>query len=219
MCFILLFLAYPSFITTITGQTLSLASVPFTIFYAYYLVRYIDELEKLSDPKIAKQNPKKEQKRRKRLEFLELCDENDDLRFLFTKLMQYINGIQNSVDEFDNNRIPLDDPYLIGTFHYYDPFTFTKQGANDVAAGRIPGNTWGTTNEFLEVETDFDAVMSANMSWAARNNTQPLPIYMGEFGVDNEADNHHSDRKKWLSWIRMQAERETTSSSLYPIRQ
>ena len=46
MCFILLFLAYPSFITTITGQTLSLVSVPFTIFYAYYLVRYIDELEK-----------------------------------------------------------------------------------------------------------------------------------------------------------------------------
>lgn len=69
------------------------------------LGKYIDELEKLSDPKIAKQNPKKEQKRRKRLEFLELCDENDDLRFLFTKLMQYINGIQNSVDEFDNNPV------------------------------------------------------------------------------------------------------------------
>ena len=118
---------------------------------------------------------------------------------------------QALIDEFDNNRIPLDDPYLIGTFHYYDPFTFTKQGANDVAAGRIPGNTWGTTNEFLEVETDFDAVMSANMSWAARNNTQPLPIYMGEFGVDNEADNHHSDRKKWLSWIRMQAEKRDFS--------
>ena len=69
------------------------------------LGKYIDELEKMSNPKIAKQNPKKEQKRRKRLEFLELCDENDDLRFLFTKLMQYINGIQNSVDEFDNNPV------------------------------------------------------------------------------------------------------------------
>ena len=69
-------------------------------------------------------------------------------------------------------------------------------------------NTWGTANEFLQVETDFDAVVSANTNWAARNNTQPLPIYMGEFGVDNEADNHHTDRKKWLSWIRMQAEKK-----------
>ena len=115
---------------------------------------------------------------------------------------------QALIDEFDNNRIPVDDPYLIGTFHYYDPFTFTKQGANDPASGKIPGNTWGTTNEFLQVETDFDAVVSANTNWAARNNTQPLPIYMFLFGVDIEVDNHHSDRKKWLSWIRMQAEKE-----------
>ena len=114
---------------------------------------------------------------------------------------------QALIDEFDNDRIPVDDPYLIGTFHYYDPFSFTKQGANDPASGKIPGNTWGTTNEFLQVETDFDAVVSANTAWAARNNTQPLPIYMGEFGVDNEADNYHTDRKKWLSWIRMQAEK------------
>ena len=34
---------------------------------------------------------------------------------------------------------------------------------------------------------------------------------MGEFGVDNEADNHHTDRKKWLSWIRMQAEKRDFS--------
>ena len=40
---------------------------------------------------------------------------------------------QALIDEFDNDRIPVDDPYLIGTFHYYDPFTFTKQGANDPA--------------------------------------------------------------------------------------
>ncbi|MFL2860068.1 MAG: cellulase family glycosylhydrolase [Pontiellaceae bacterium] len=118
---------------------------------------------------------------------------------------------QALIDEFNNNRIPLDDPYLIGTFHYYDPFTFTKQGANDPASGKIPGGTWGTTNEFLKVETDFDAVVSANEAWAIRNNTQPLPIYMGEFGVDNEADNHHTDRKKWLSWIRMQAEKRDFS--------
>ena len=118
---------------------------------------------------------------------------------------------QALIDEFDNNRIPVDDPYLIGTFHYYDPFSFTKQGANDPGSGKIPGTTWGTSNDFLQVETHFDAVVSANLEWANRNNTQPLPVYMGEFGVDNEADNHHTDRKKWLSWIRMQAEKRDFS--------
>ena len=54
--------------------------------------------------------------------------------------------------------------------------------------------------------TDFDAVVSANDNWSTRNLTEPLPIYLGEFGVDNEADNQGSDRKKWLSWTRMQAE-------------
>ena len=106
------------------------------------------------------------------------------------------------VEAFNNDEIPSDDLYLIGTFHYYDPFSFTK------VANTNPGYNpaWGTTAELAQVATDFDAVVSANNSWATRNLTEPLPIYLGEFGVDNEADSHGGDRKKWLSWIRMQAE-------------
>ena len=33
---------------------------------------------------------------------------------------------QALIDAFNNDEIPFDDPYLIGTFHYYDPFSFTK---------------------------------------------------------------------------------------------
>ena len=109
---------------------------------------------------------------------------------------------QALVDAFNNDEIPSDDPYLIGTFHYYDPFSFTK--VSNTNPGYNP--VWGTTAELAQVATDFDAVVTANNSWATRNLTEPLPIYLGEFGVDNEADNQGSDRKKWLSWIRMQAE-------------
>ena len=109
---------------------------------------------------------------------------------------------QALIDAFNNDEIPFDDPYLIGTFHYYDPFSFTK--VSNTNPGYNP--VWGTSAELAQVATDFDAVVSANNSWATRNLTEPLPIYLGEFGVDNEADNHGSDRKKWLSWIRMQAE-------------
>ncbi|MCH2075129.1 MAG: cellulase family glycosylhydrolase [Puniceicoccaceae bacterium] len=109
---------------------------------------------------------------------------------------------QALIDAFNNDEIPSDDLYLIGTFHYYDPFSFTK--VSNANPGYNP--FWGTSAELAQVATDFDAVVSANDNWSTRNLTEPLPIYLGEFGVDNEADNQGSDRKKWLSWTRMQAE-------------
>ena len=107
---------------------------------------------------------------------------------------------QALIDAFDEDEIPADDAYLIGTFHYYDPRTFTKSTHESYSPA------WGTSNEFIQVITDFDEVLTANTNWAVRNGTEPLPLYLGEFGVDNEADLHTTDRKRWLSWIRMQAE-------------
>jgi hypothetical protein len=104
---------------------------------------------------------------------------------------------QALIDALDKDEIPTDDDYLIGTFHYYDPKTFTKSGD--------PGTVnWGTPSEFSRVATDFDAVLTANTNWAVRNGTEPLPIYLGEFGCDNGVPG--AGRKKWLSWIRLQAE-------------
>ena len=113
---------------------------------------------------------------------------------------------QALIDAFNNDEIPSDDLYLIGTFHYYDPFSFTKiDGVEDEIKDYAP--YWGSDPEFAQVATDFDAVVTANNNWADRNHTEPLPVYLGEFGVDNEADSFSTDRKKWLSWIRMQAEK------------
>ena len=116
---------------------------------------------------------------------------------------------QALIDAFNNDEIPSGDCYLIGTFHYYDPFSFTKM--TNTNPGYAPN--WGTDAEFATVATDFDAIVTANNNWASRNNTEPLPVYLGEFGVDNEADSYGSDRKKWLSWIRMQAEKRGFSWS------
>lgn len=105
---------------------------------------------------------------------------------------------QALIDSLDNGDIPGDDPYLIGTFHYYDPRPFTKQGEDGTFV------SWGAEAEFNEVSTKFDEVVAANNRFAERNQTEPLPIYLGEFGVDNAAP--EGDRTRWLSWIRMQAE-------------
>lgn len=107
---------------------------------------------------------------------------------------------QALIDAFDNDEIPANDPYLIGTFHYYDPRNFTK------STNKKWVSQWGSPAEFAQVITDFDEVVAANKNWATRNSTQPLPLYLGEFGADTMIDTKTTDRKKWLSWVRMQAE-------------
>ncbi|MEC8650606.1 MAG: cellulase family glycosylhydrolase [Verrucomicrobiota bacterium] len=118
---------------------------------------------------------------------------------------------QALIDAFNNDEIPADDPYLIATFHYYEPKSFTKSFYENPPTNWSYNPAWGTTAELNLVATDFDEVVTANNNWATRNFTEPLPIYLGEFGVDNEADLTSNDRKKWLSWIRMQAEARNMS--------
>jgi hypothetical protein len=102
---------------------------------------------------------------------------------------------QALIDALNADVIPVDDDYLIATFHYYDPKTFTKQGNGNI--------TWGTGGindaDHDQVWIDFSAVEQANLAWAQRNNTDPLPIYLGEFGVDNGAP--VSSREEWIEWV------------------
>lgn len=109
---------------------------------------------------------------------------------------------QALIDAFNNDDIPTNDANLIATFHYYDPRPFTKQGSDS------PGVdvSWGTNGEYNTVVNDFSEVAAANQTWATRNGVNPLTVYLGEFGVDNDAP--VSDRLNWLSWVVMVAESE-----------
>ena len=118
---------------------------------------------------------------------------------------------QALIDAFNNNIVfPTDDPYLIGTFHYYDPRPFTKQGEE---GGVIWADQGDSDPEWNEVITKFKEVDSANNNWATINETEPLPIYNGEYGCDNGAPSQ--DRIKWLWWIRMVSEQMGYSNSLW----
>jgi hypothetical protein len=109
---------------------------------------------------------------------------------------------QALLDAFNDDELPTNDANLIATFHYYDPFSFTKQGTNSPGVDAF----WGTNGEYNTVATDFAAVTAANQAWAARNGVNPLTVYVGEFGVDNDAP--VADRLNWLSWVVMVAESE-----------
>ena len=81
---------------------------------------------------------------------------------------------QALIDTFDLDELPASECYVIGTFHYYDPRPFTKQGA-----AQFPPTGWGTSADFEQVLTDFRAVETANLNWANRNGASA--------GIESEA--------------------------------
>lgn len=105
----------------------------------------------------------------------------------------------NNVDMLAALRLPEDDRRLIATFHYYNPFHFTHQGAEwNEGADRWLGTTWDATEaEKAAVQKDFDKAVR----WSQQYNR---PIYMGEFGVYSKAD--MDSRARWTAYVTREAE-------------
>jgi endoglucanase len=73
--------------------------------------------------------------------------------------------------------LPEADRNIIVTVHYYEPFSFTHQGAPWMPeTARLSGVTWGNSDEIKRLAADFDRVQA----WSAANNR---PILLGEFGA------------------------------------
>ena len=94
-----------------------------------------------------------------------------------TRKVIVTGGTKNSYEAITtiDPHILNNDNYLIGTFHYYRPFNFTK--SSDY---RFNTNSWGTQSDKNSIDSEFDVVQN----WANGFNT-PVAVYMGEFGADN----------------------------------
>ncbi len=93
------------------------------------------------------------------------------------------------------------DLHIMVTFHFYEPFRFTHQGADWVGIDTTGwlGTTWmGTDAEKAAIERDFDAVSA----WAQRQHVRML---LGEFGAYSKAD--ISSRVRWTAFVARLAER------------
>lgn len=82
---------------------------------------------------------------------------------------------------------------LIGTFHFYDPRTFTHWTGG-------PRAEWDVTTGGARIAAILDAVRAA---------VPTLPFYIGEFGLDLEpaaewhrSDGEHADGAEWLRAVR-----------------
>ena len=96
--------------------------------------------------------------------------------------------------------LPADDRWLIVTFHYYQPFVFTHQGAEWVeGANAWLGTRWlGSDAERRAITSDLDAAAS----WAQRNDR---PLFLGEFGAYERAP--IADRARWTAFVAREAEK------------
>ena len=92
---------------------------------------------------------------------------------------------------------PPQDDRLIASFHYYDPFPFTHQGAAFVDPPLPTGVTWGTAGDHAQLAAHLDQA-------AAYGAAHDLPVFLGEFGVYREVP--EAARADWISAVRNGAE-------------
>ncbi|QNN66110.1 glycoside hydrolase family 5 protein [Sphingomonas rhizophila] len=106
----------------------------------------------------------------------------------------------NSFRELPSLKLPADDRNLIVTFHYYDPFRFTHQGASWTDLQELRGVTWGSEADHRQLSEDFAKVAD----WAKANNR---PIYLGEFGAYDKSGTPTDQRVAWTSAVAREAEK------------
>jgi len=115
-----------------------------------------------------------------------------------------VGGIDfNHVHSLDGLLLP-EDGNLIATYHFYEPFAFTHQGAAWVeGADQWSGIQWTGTVEEKQVVTEmFDKVLD----WSQQHG---IPLLMGEFGTIARGDD--TSRQSWTGFVADQAQQRGIS--------
>ncbi len=109
-------------------------------------------------------------------------------------------GTWNSIDGLNELALPANDPNIMATFHYYEPFQFTHQGADWVnGSSAWMGKKWtGTESEQSAIRNALDRAAS----WGKANNRKVL---MGEFGAFSKAD--MDSRTRWTAFVARESEK------------
>ena len=103
----------------------------------------------------------------------------------------------NSLDDLPLLKLPADDQHLIVTYHYYQPFMFTHQGASWAGAEAMAAHDvhWtGKPEEVAAINADFDRVAA----WSKANNR---PILLGEYGTYGKVNKNMNERAAWTKAV------------------
>lgn len=117
--------------------------------------------------------------------------QNDDLHQRVIQLIRKTNPTRILIfqghnwggsNELIQAAIP-NDPYLMGSFHSYDPYLFGLEGQG----------TWGTSSDYNALKAKFDAVKA----WSKKNN---IPVFLGEFGSLRKCD-YNSRMRHYKAYV------------------
>lgn len=110
-----------------------------------------------------------------------------------------IGGVNwNSIEGLDKLKLPSDSN-IMATFHFYEPFNFTHQGAEWVNPIPPVGTVWP------ETDYDYELVkmrLDKALEWAKKNKVK---LFLGEFGAYSKAD--MKSRVKWTSFVARESEK------------
>jgi len=99
----------------------------------------------------------------------------------------------STIDALLSLSLPQDEN-LIATFHYYEPFAFTHQGA-----AWVPGSSAWTGTIWEGRESQKEEIQIALDNAVDWSNAQQVPLIMGEFGVIQTAD--QGSRVNWTKYV------------------
>lgn len=92
---------------------------------------------------------------------------------------------------------PPYDPRAILTYHDYDPFEFTHQGAFWAEPVRPMGVSWGTRADYQRLAAGLDRALAVQEK-------HRMPVFIGEFGVYEKVP--MDQRARWIRALRTGAE-------------
>ncbi len=102
-------------------------------------------------------------------------------------------GDWNGIWRLRDLKIPPGERKLIATVHTYNPFNFTHSGAEWMTDGPPAGATWTGS------DADKQALRNELQQAAAWSKETGIPIYVGEFGVYNRAE--QASRVRWTAFM------------------
>jgi endoglucanase len=106
----------------------------------------------------------------------------------------------NSLDQLPTLKLPDSDRNILVTFHYYEPFRFTHQGASWTNMTGVHGITWGSDADRARLAADFAKV-------AAWSKQAGRPVLLGEFGAYDKSGTPMPLRVAYTEAVAREAEK------------
>lgn len=105
-----------------------------------------------------------------------------------------VSGGYYSGGEELSNTTPLPDTNIIYTFHFYEPYWFTHQGASWSDIPYPIGSQF--PHQILNAESSMRAIFWKVANWRTNRN---VPVYLGELGTINYAD--EASKCNWIEFM------------------